>query len=261
MKSIFVRLSAKNKYLVVKVLFFSLIFVKFNISAQDEFSFVVSEPGSAPYIYTKNGQYVGIIPEILQGLIDSENIKIKYLSNSRSRSEEYLYQGKADMMFLSESWLKSPDKVIATISIFPHRTFLYKTNKFGENFSLMNLNDEKNLCTIKDYNYPAIGPYLSTNKLKRIDSTNHKTMFRMLLKKRCDMVISNELNAKTLFNSQEFKRATFFRSNEPTSVVPINIILRAPLTPLQDLINSHIKMLKNSGELERIIMSNVYTDS
>lgn len=245
---------------MLKKVFLSLLLLGFNTSAQNELTFVVSEPGSAPYIYVKDGIYVGIIPEILEGLIDSGVLKVKYLSNSRSRSEEYLYQGKADMMFLSKSWLKHPKKIIATISILPHRAFFYKTNKFGPNFSLSNLKNEKSVCTIKNYKYPSLETYFHSQALKRVDSTNHKTMFRMLLKNRCDMVISNELNAKTLFNFQEFKRETFFRSDEPTSNVPINIILRPSLISTQKLINSHIKRLQNSGELEKIINKNVFTD-
>jgi len=260
MKYRLIKTQVKSYPLAFKaILLLPLLFV-FITSAQDEVNFIVSEPGSAPYIYTDNGTYVGIIPEMLQGLIDSGSLKIKYLSNSRSRSEEYLYNGKADMMFLSESWLKNPDKVITSISILEHRTFLYKTEKFDQNFALTSLKDNKSICTIKSYKYPALEIYFAKKILKRIDSSNHKTMFRMLVKGRCDLVISNELNAKTLFNSQEFKRKTFFRSNVPTSVVPTNIILRASLIPLQKLINMHIKKLKDSGELEKIINNNVYTD-
>ena len=70
------------------------------------------------------------MPDILQGLIASNQLNIKYLANSRRRSEEYMYEGSADLMMLSKAWLKRPEQLIASLPIHQHRSFLYKSEKF-----------------------------------------------------------------------------------------------------------------------------------
>ena len=51
--------------------------------AKEPLRFVVNHPGSAPYLYfdQQSNSYDGVIPEILKALIESNQLKIKYISN------------------------------------------------------------------------------------------------------------------------------------------------------------------------------------
>jgi len=227
--------------------------------AKEPLLFIVNHPGSAPYLYfDKNKKiYQGVIPDILNGLIESDQISIKYVSNSRKRSEEYIYQGTADLMMLSKAWLKEPGKLIATIPLHQHRSFLYKIKAFPDNFSLENSTDNETLCTKKGFIYPNLAPYLKSKRLIRIDSSNHLSMLKMLFKQRCDYMVMNEFNALNIINTSFFDKENFYRSKSPVSVVPLNIILRAELIHEKEVLDKHIKYLKESGELQRIIKKHI----
>jgi len=227
----------------------------FSVKANDPLLFIVSYPGSAPYVYQQIGDdtYLGIIPDILSELIKSNQLDIRFVSNSRKRSEENLYQGKADLMLISKSWLKSPEKLIATIPLHQHRSFLYQTHNFATDFSLDKLNERKKVCTRKGFVYPKLEAYFQKNQLVRMDSSSQTTTLNMLFKSRCDLVILSEYHALTLMKSKLFKNKQLFRSNKPISIVPLNIVLRPELNHIKETLNEHIKELTRSGELESII--------
>jgi ABC-type amino acid transport substrate-binding protein len=215
----------------------------------------VSYPGSEPYLYQHldNDTYLGIIPDILSALIKTKRIDIRFVSNSRKRSEEYMYQGKADLMLLSKSWLSQPEKLITTIPLHQHRSFLYQTDKFTSNFLLSDINEQKKICTRKGFRYPHLKPYFLNKKLVRVDSSSQTTTLKMLFKKRCDLVVLSEYHALTIMKSPIFKNKLLFRSETPISVVPLNIVLRPELIQVKNLLDKHIKKLQTNGELDKII--------
>jgi len=217
--------------------------------------FVVNHPGSLPYLYFDKASqsYQGVVPAILQGLIEKQDINIDYISNNRQRSEDQLYQGSGDLTMLSSAWLKSPDKLISTEPIHQHRSFLFSTRPFPEGFSLASSIRSFTLCTRSGYAYPVLSKYFDSERLVRVDSSNHLSMLRMLFKGRCDLVVLNEFSALNLINSSFFEGEELFRSVQPVSVVPLQLVLRAQLIKERELINHHILTLKRSGKLGEII--------
>ncbi|MCW8833010.1 MAG: transporter substrate-binding domain-containing protein [Colwellia sp.] len=237
------------------LLFLASSFVSCVVSAQIQLKFIVNHPGSPPYIYktTDADNYLGIIPDVLKELIETNQLNIRFVSNSRIRSENALYQGKIDLMMLSHKWLKQPEKLIATIPILQHRSFLYGVEEFSEQFSLKDIKSIRKICTRVGFNYPNLEPYFQQNMLNRIDSSSQVTMLRMLYKGRCDYAIFNENNAISLMISSEFKEKKLYQGKSPISTVPLNIILRPELTKEKRILDLHIKKLMKSGELQRII--------
>ncbi|MCJ8320512.1 MAG: transporter substrate-binding domain-containing protein [Colwellia sp.] len=229
--------------------------VSYPVTANEQLLFIVSYPGSAPYLYQQTGDdtFLGIIPDMLNPLMKTKQFDIRFISNSRKRSEEYLYQGKADLMLISPSWLSSPEKLIATIPLHQHRSYLYQTEKFSNDFSLDKLEASKSVCTRKGFVYPNLEPYFINNQLMRIDSSSQTTTLSMLFKKRCDLVILSEYHALTIMKLDLFKNKKLFRSDNPISIVPLNIVLRPELNHVKTILDEHIRKLIRSGELESII--------
>ena len=231
------------KVIMHSILFF-MIFT-FKINAKEPLLFIVNHPGSAPYLYFDKNKniYRGVIPDILKNLIETNQLNVKFISNSRKRSEEYIYQGNADLIMLSKAWVKKPAKIISTIPLHQHRSFLYQTTAFSDSFSLEDSHESDNLCTRKGFFYPNLAPYLNSKRLIRLDSSNHLSMLKMLFKNRCDYVVLNEFNALNLINSSFFEGKKLYRSKLPVSVVPLNIILRANLMREKQVLDKHIRML------------------
>lgn len=217
--------------------------------------FVVSHPGSAPYLYLNKelNQYQGVIPDVLHQLIATDKINVRYISNSRKRSEEYIYQGQADLMMLSKSWLSHPERIIASEALHEHRSYLYKITPFTDDFSLDDQTKRDPICTRQGFIYPNLYQAFKTNRLFKVDSSNHLSMMSMLFKERCTFVIMNEYNALTIMNSGAFRDKKLYRSKRPISTVPLNIILRPSLVTTKKVLDKHINFLKKSGEMSRII--------
>lgn len=193
---------------------------------------------------------MGIIPDLLQGVTQ---LNISFISNSRKRSEEQIYNNKADMILLSKAWLKHPEKVIATIPIHQHRSFLYRVKEFPKNFSLEKLHKTELVCTRKGYFYPTLKIYFDNKILERVDSSSQISMMKMLLKKRCDYTAMSEFNAQNVLRSSAFKNKVIYRSEQPISTVPLHIILRAELAREKAILDRHIRQLRESGEFTHII--------
>lgn len=214
----------------------------------------MNHPSSLPYLYhqTSSDQYIGVIPDILKELIETNQLDIRFVTNSRKRSEEAMYEGEVDLILLSIEWLRQPERLIATIPIHAHRSFIYGIEKFDDKFSLSKLKQQY-ICTKDSYSYPNLEPYFSKGILIRLDSSSHVTMLRMLYKRRCDYVIFNEYNALSLMKSPEFKAHKLYHEKRPISEVPLNIILRPELTKEKEILDKHIQKLIISGELQRLI--------
>lgn len=244
---------------IITFIILSSSFFAFNLQAKESLRFIVNHPGSAPYLYfdKSKDKYQGVIPDIFEELIASGKLNIKYISNSRKRSEEYMYQGTADMIMLSQTWLKQPDKLIATIPLLQHRSFLYKATPFSDDFSLDDLNKQNTLCTRKAYIYPNLSKYIHNKRLIRIDASSQLSMLRMLFKQRCDYAVMNEFNALNLMNSSFFTDKKLFNSKSAISAVPLNIILRPELIATKNLLNKHIKKLQENNEIQRFIKRHI----
>lgn len=225
------------------------------VKAKEPLLFVVNHPGSTPYLYFDkvNNTYQGVIPDILKGLVESGQLQIIYLPNNRMRSEEHIYRGTADLLMLSKSWLKEPEKVIFTIPFHQHRSFLYSAKEFSEGFSLDNAIKGETICTRTSFIYPNLSPYFQSGRLIRTDTSSHLAMLRMLFKQRCDYTVMNEFNALNLINSQFFTSEKLYRYASPVSSVPLNIILRAELTNEKAILDRHIKKLQKNNEIQRFV--------
>ncbi len=54
-------------------------------------------------------------------------------------------------------------------------------------------------------------------------------------------------------NSSFFTDEKLFSSEEPITVVPLNIILRKPLVKEKQILDAHIRQLREQGDIERFI--------
>lgn len=221
--------------------------------------FVVNHPGSPPYLYFDEQQdnYQGIIPDLLNDIEKSSDLNFLYISNSRKRSEEAIYQGHGDLTLLSKSWLTSPEQLITTLPIHQHRSFLYSNQPFAENFELSTITAQHKICTRTGFKYPNLTTLIDEGLLLRVDSYSHLSMLRMLIANRCNFVIFNEFNAITLLKQPEFENAQVFRSVQPVIEVPLHIVMRPELIEIKAIIDQHILSLKNTGQLDALINKHI----
>jgi polar amino acid transport system substrate-binding protein len=218
--------------------------------AQATLVFGVNSPGSPPYLYlTKTGtQYQGVIPDVLNKLIQLHPYKIKYIDSFRKRTESFLYKGEVDGFLSSTQWLEFPDKLIHTISVLEHKSYLYSNQPFAEQFTLENAPNLA-ICARRGYIYPALNPYFDAGKFTRVDSGSQLSMLNMVRINRCNMAVMHEFNAIPILSSADFKANKLYQSDFSTDIVELSIFLRPELIEIKQALDVIIANMKSSGEL------------
>lgn len=181
-----------------------LISVSVSVYARQKLTFAVNFPGSPPYLYIDKDseQYVGLVVDFFKTMQDATGLTVEYMDVNRERSEQFVYQGKADAFLSSTAWLKHPEKAISTIKLSDNITYLYSTTPFPQAFTLDSLSTEY-ICTRNSYVYPTLQRYFD-NSGRRVDSSSQATMLSMMLGGRCDYAVINQYNALSLFNAAPF---------------------------------------------------------
>lgn len=219
-------------------------------------SFAVNSPGTAPYLYyvAESDEYRGVVPDLFASLSASTSLHVEFIDSHRNRSESFVYRGDIDMFLSSIDWITDPSAVIATSPLLEHKSYLYSLNPLSEDFSLSTIQEWK-VCTRRGFTYPSLEPLFEAGQLLRIDSRSHKTMLKMLVKGRCDLVEINEHNANALFRLDELRSLQFYRSPEPTSIVELSLLMHPSRSEQRDIIDEAIKRFKSSGEFETSLNS------
>jgi ABC-type amino acid transport substrate-binding protein len=226
--------------------------------ADHKLSFGVNSPGSPPYMYlTESGsEYRGVIPDILTQLKQLHDYQITYIDSFRKRTETFLYNGEIDGFLSSTPWLEYPDKLIHSLPIVEHRSYLYSNQPFADGLKLEDVSGV-NVCARRGYTYPALTSYFASGKLRRVDSSSQLSMLNMVKINRCQMTVMHEFNALAILSSEEFLQHKIYRSPFPTDVVNLSIFLRPELVEAKRLLDEIIIRTKSSGELEKSLRHHI----
>lgn len=217
-------------------------------AAQQSITFAVNFPGSPPYLYVdqQTEQYIGLVVDFFKTMEKETGLAVRYIDVNRERSEQFIYEGKADAFLSSAAWLKHPEKAISTAKLSDNITYLYSTTSFSEDFTLASLSTEY-ICTRKSYLYPTLQAYFDKSH-RRVDSSSQATMLSMMMGGRCKYAVLNQYNALSLFSADPFCEVTFYRSPIVVNSVPNAFILSKRKTELAEQINHYLLKFIQSGE-------------
>ena len=201
----------------------------------------------------KTGGAFGIVVDILNTLPKQHQVRLEVILHNRNRGEEALYDGELDAAPLAKPWLKHPERLIYTLPIYVHKEYLYARSPVADQpFSM--LLENKNVCTRRGYVYPAIQPLIDEAKVTRVDSHIELTQFEMLLKGRCDFVLTNEFVGQWLIETNGWQNS-IFRSKQTVDQVDFTLAFHPSWQTFVSVLNQHIQQLSDSGALQQIIDS------
>ncbi len=218
--------------------------------AQTEVIFTVNAPGAAPFLYfdqTKQ-EYAGVVVDFFETMEKNGVVDVRYVEAIRARSEQLVYDGRADIFLSSPAWLSAPDKILTSEPLSMSKTFLYSSTPFASDFSVDKLENER-ICTRRGYVYPGLANYFILPE-RRVDSASQKTGMSMMLKGRCDYVAMNYFNAVSLVNN-EFCDTLIHQSPAPTNVVPNAFILSKSLVSMVPTINHYLQEFQSNGDADK----------
>lgn len=218
--------------------------------------FAVNAPGYAPYLYFdfSSQRYEGLVADFFAAQEQQKLFKVEFVDSNQLRSEQFVIEGKVDLYLADRRWLKQSEKVIASVPIVQHLTFLYSLAPFADDFSVETLVNKK-ICTQHEFVYTGLQSYFDDNKLQRFDSSSQFTIGSMLGKKRCDYAILNHYTATMVFADAEFCQQTIYQSPQPTSIVDLTIIMRPELHQVKSLIDKQLKAFIASGKASQSLLT------
>jgi ABC-type amino acid transport substrate-binding protein len=218
--------------------------------------FAVNSPGYAPYLYfdTTTKRYVGLVNDFFAELEEQGVFKALYVDSNQARSIQFVIDGKVDLYLANKGWVKQPSKLITSIPIAHHLTYLYSTTPFDNDLSVMTLAD-KRICTQQEFVYTGLEDSFKNNKLKRVDSSSQKTIGSMLAKGRCDFAIFSNYNATSVFSTAPFCNLTVYQSPQPTSDIDLTIVMRPELHEVKTVLDKQIQAFIANGKADASLLA------
>lgn len=194
--------------------------------------------------------YEGIVVDILSSMEIDFAGNVQVMLSSRRRGELSLYDGKLDFTILSPRWLSQPDKLLYSLPIYIHREHLY-SKEVIPNKPLADIIVGATVCTRLGYNYPAVQQYFDSGTAFRLDSQEEIAQFRLLMRGRCDFVLTNEYVATSILKEMHWQERVFV-SDLVVDEVDFTFAFHPKHSALLTRLNAHISGLDESGELKKI---------
>lgn len=215
----------------------------------------VEEP---PFIYTiKDSEYRGIVPSLARALSRELGLRLEFLPTPRKGLEQSLLDGRADMTWLSPDWALNKKQLIFSDLVFLHKEFLYSKEPFIESNDPLDWLKDKTICIREDYQYPSLNRFFVDGVARAVKVSSQVPLIKLLLKDRCDVMYVNEYRESWMATSLGVKRK-IWRSSRALSESDLGFMFNQNWQTKMPQINQALTSIKASGELHRIIQSNIH---
>ena len=195
-------------------------------------------------------EYEGIVVDILQSMQNDMANKVDVILSSRRRGEISLYKGDLDFTILSPRWVSQPENLIYSLPIYTHREHLYAKQAIA-NKPLKELIRGATICTRLGYNYPTMQAFFDDGTAIRLDNQEEIAQFRLLMRERCDFVLTNEYLATSILQEMHWQERVF-ESDLIIDEVAFTFAFHPKHAARLERLNEHIASLEKSGELKNI---------
>lgn len=210
----------------------------------------IEEP---PYIYLdKASDYQGIIPEIAKALSRELNLKLDYLPTSRKGLEAAIKSEKADVTWLSASWVNDAEQFAFSDTVLLHKEYLHSLSPFKAEGSTLDWVKGKTICIRQDYQYPILEEFFEQDHAQAVRVSNQVPLLTLLAKKRCDLLYMNNYRAEWMLKKLSIKPPIFL-APQPLHETNLAFMFNKNWRSKMPQINQALNKIKDSGELSAIV--------
>lgn len=242
--------------LIITLLCSQLLCITVGATEPKTIKFAVNSPGSFPYLYFNETTqtYSGLVVDFFKHLENKGLLVAQFVDSNQTRSEQFVIDGKVDLILANPKWLEQPAKTISSKPIISHQTYLYSLKPFAADFAIARLTN-KRICTHQSFIYTGLTTYFSSGMIKRVDASSHHAMLTMLEKQRCDYAVMNNYNAIQAFSTATFCHLILYQSPQPSSEVDLHFVMNANLHALKTLIDQQLDNFRDTGEMLKSLQS------
>ena len=216
----------------------------------------IEEP---PYIYQDGtSEYIGILPQLAKALSRELSLELIYFPTPRKGLEKSVIDGRADMTWLSPDWVGDEKRLLFSDPVLLHREFLYSLSSFNESDEPLDWLKGKTVCIRQDYSYPSLMPFIESGVAQKFSVSSQSSLFKLLQKGRCDLLYMNENKATWKIRGLGIEDKVW-RSKYPLNEAKLSFVFSQKWQSEMPRINQALSKIKNSGELDNIVQSNIHS--
>ncbi len=242
----------KGEYMIRLVLFFLCCSLGATLGSEI-ILFNMSPKGYPPYMIKEAGkQPRGIMIETLQFIASKHGYKVKIDSIPRKRVVLRLNSGKLDATPRAKEWVSNPENFEFTDSIIRVRDVLFSLQESPLKFEEIEDLFGKEIGTHLGYKYPMLTTYFKNNRILRNDTISENAILEMLIRKRTEAAIVNEIVGKWLIKKNHWKDK-FVISKKDVGGFDYRIMFAKRWRSFVHKFNKELLLMKRNGMLEKIM--------
>ena len=203
-----------------------------------------------PY-YSAMDNQAGIVRELLKLIRDRADVRFESHYYPRNRLLKKLDQGDLDLMpWTSEHWHKDKQNVYFTRPFAEHcNVLLFRKDQGLPVYHPRDLYGQV-VGTVRNYGYQGLDDYFRTGLITRISLRNEQQVFDMLQKRRYDVAIAGETQARYLINHYY---QDIIETGPTLNCVPVSMMFSAQKVASGKLVDRILQQLMTEGEIQRLL--------
>ncbi len=193
----------------------------------------------------------GIVRELLELIRSRADISFESHYYPRNRLLKKLDTGDLDLMpWTSSHWHREKQNVYFTRPFAEHCNVLLFRK--GQSLPVYHPRDlyGQVVGTVRDYGYQELDDYFRTGLITRINLRNEQQVFDMLVKRRYDVAIAGETQARYLIN--HYYQDTI-ETGPTIDCVPVSMMFSAQKEASGKLVDRILQQLMTEGEIQRLL--------
>ncbi len=250
-----------NKDLIKIAIFITLIclILPLKVKAQDikEFkiiTFNMTARGYPPFMINKTETSApgGIMYDVFSHIINKLGYIVRTTQIPKKRELEFFESGEMDAHAMAKEFVANPDDYEFTDPIFKVRNLVF--SRAGAPVQYTQAEDliGKRAITRLGFVYPPLTNLFKNKSIERINTISEKSMLRMVMYKRGDFTIINDLVGRWIIRANGWEEKFVISTDEITNY-DYRIMFAKKWSKIIPLFNRELALMKSSGAIDKII--------
>lgn len=247
---------------VIKITIFIVLIclmIPFKTHAQDiketkVITFNMTARGYPPFMInqTETSAHGGIMYDVFSHILNKLGYLVRTAQIPKKRELEFLESGEMDAHAMAKEFMVNPDEFEFTDPIFKVRNLVFSRADAPVKYTKANDLIGKRAITRLGFVYPPLTDLFNNNSIERINTISEKSMLRMVMYKRGDFTIINDLVGRWIIRVNGWEENFVISSDEITNY-DYRIMFTKKWSKLIPRFNRELALMKSSGAIDRII--------
>jgi polar amino acid transport system substrate-binding protein len=225
------------------------------IAKDDSMVMAIPAKGWPPYIIAEKTPR-GIMVDVMRQIAATANLEIQFINYPDKRALMRLCDGTVDAYPKSRDWVTAPDEFLWTDPVLESQDLLLFRKGEKWDFDRPQEGSGEKIGCVLGYRYPVLKPFFASDKIKRVNAPNSRSMLLMLSRGRTDAAVVNKNVALWLMEDTfELSGNDFEFADHPLETAPYAFAFtqKKEWKPFIAHFNRELAAMKKDGRLQAIL--------